>query len=60
MNGDTLVASHVASGDTPVGALGKITGRAISARELQTHWFRVVDQSEGTVLEYSDQESTPA
>ncbi|MBZ9676415.1 hypothetical protein [Mesorhizobium sp. ES1-1] len=53
MNGDGLSASHVASGDTALEALQKITGKAISTRALQPHWFRVVDEREGSVFEYS-------
>jgi hypothetical protein len=53
MDGDSLAASHVASGETALEALKKITGRPVSARALQTHWFRVVDEREGAVFEYS-------
>jgi hypothetical protein len=53
MDGDSLAASHVASAATALEALQKITGKAVSPRALQTHWFRVVDESEGSVFEYS-------
>ncbi|WP_155256376.1 hypothetical protein [Mesorhizobium loti] len=53
MDGDALSASHVASGATALEALRKITGKTISTRALQNHWFRVVDESEGSVFEYS-------
>jgi hypothetical protein len=53
MDGDGLSASHVASGDTALEALQKITGKAVSTRALQNHWFRVVDENEGSVFEYS-------
>lgn len=60
MEGDVLSASHVASGANAVEALRKITGKAISTRALQNHWFRVVDESEGSVFEYSvKEELTP-
>lgn len=53
MHGDGLSASHVASGDTALEALQKITGKTVSSRALQSHWFRVVDENEGSVFEYS-------
>ncbi|MFA6155576.1 hypothetical protein [Mesorhizobium sp.] len=53
MDGDGLSASHVASGDTALEALQKITGKEVSTRALQNHWFRVVDEKEGSVFEYS-------
>lgn len=52
MDGESLSASHIASGATALEALQKITGNAISPRALQNHWFRVVDESEGSVFEY--------
>jgi hypothetical protein len=55
MDGESLSASHVASGATALEALQKITGKAISTRALQNRWFRVVDESEGSVFEYSDE-----
>jgi len=45
MDGDELSASHVASGANALDALRKISGKAISTRALQDHWFRVVDES---------------
>ncbi|UVK38620.1 hypothetical protein LHFGNBLO_005807 [Mesorhizobium sp. AR10] len=57
MDGDDLAASHVANGETALQALHKITVRPISPRALQRHWFRVVDESEGIVFEYSYEES---
>jgi hypothetical protein len=53
MDGGSLAASHVASGGTALEALRKITGKPVSTRALQTHWFRVVDEREGSVFEYS-------
>jgi hypothetical protein len=58
MDGDLPAVSHTASGETPLEALQKITGRPLSTRALQDHWFRVVDESQGHVFEYSyDQKS---
>jgi hypothetical protein len=56
MEGESLAASHVASGDTALDALQKITGKAIFPRAMQRHWFRVVDESEGSIFEYSYEE----
>jgi hypothetical protein len=53
MDGDALSASHIASGTTALEALRKIAGKAISTRALQDRWFRVIDQSGGSVFEYS-------
>jgi hypothetical protein len=53
MDGDELSASHVASGANALEALRKITGKTISTRALQNHWFRVIDEGEGSVFEYS-------
>lgn len=53
IQGDMRVASYVASGVTPLAALQKITGKPISPRALQEHWFRVVDGSDRSVFEYS-------
>jgi len=50
---DSLVTSHVATGDTAENAVRKITGRPLSSRALQAHWFRVVNEREGIVYEYS-------
>ncbi|OBQ73338.1 hypothetical protein [Mesorhizobium erdmanii] len=53
MQGDSLTASHIASGDTALDAVKKVTSGPISLRALQKHWFRVVDEAEGSVFEYS-------
>ncbi|QKC82702.1 hypothetical protein [Mesorhizobium sp. NZP2077] len=53
MDGDELSASHVASAANALEALRKITGKAISTQALQSHWFRVIDEGEGSVFEYS-------
>ena len=53
MDGDELSASHIASGTTALEALQKITGKTIWTPALQNRWFRVVDEGEGDVFEYS-------
>ncbi|TSE09203.1 hypothetical protein C1D09_016405 [Mesorhizobium intechi] len=53
MDGDELLASHVASGATALEALRKITGKTTWTPALRNRWFRVVDESEGHVFEYS-------
>lgn len=53
MDGDQLSASHVASGTTALEALRKITGKTARTPVLQNRWFRVVDEREGSVFEYS-------
>ena len=53
MNGDELAASHIASGETALEALQKITCRPVSMRALQDYWFKVVDESKGIALECS-------
>ncbi|WP_143748292.1 hypothetical protein [Mesorhizobium carmichaelinearum] len=53
MDGGELSASHLASGTTALDALQKITGKTIWTPALQNRWFRVVDEDEGDVFEYS-------
>lgn len=50
---DQLVGSHIATGDSPEAALQKVTGRKVSTRALQEHWFRVVDEGKRSVSEFS-------
>ncbi len=60
MDGETIKASHVANGSTALDALNKITGVDVSPRALHQHWFRVVDEGEGSVFEYGLGDSAPA
>lgn len=57
---DMRVASYVASGATPLAALEKIIGKPVSPRALQQHWFRVRDESDRSVFEYSFTEEQDA
>lgn len=53
MDGEALAASHTTSAETALEAVQKITGKAVSPRALQRHWYRVVDENEGSIFEFS-------
>ena len=52
-----VVASHFASAPTPLEAVELITGRPVSRRALQPHWFKVTDEGEGVTFEFSCNET---
>ncbi|RWB75872.1 MAG: hypothetical protein EOQ50_10340 [Mesorhizobium sp.] len=56
--GEEVVSSNEADADNALKAVEEVTGRVISPRALQEHWFRVTDQS-GTTHEFSVDELPP-
>jgi hypothetical protein len=53
MQGDELLAVHVAIGDTPMEAVGKVTAGPFVVRTSQKHWFRVVDERQSQVFKFA-------
>lgn len=51
--GEKLVASQTVVTDDPIKAVETVVGRPVSPRALQEHWFRVVDEGEAAVHEFS-------
>ncbi|WP_141907407.1 hypothetical protein [Mesorhizobium sp. B2-4-13] len=51
--GDTVVSSGVVVEDDPMKAAEQAAGQRVSPRALQEHWFRVVDEEQAAVYEYS-------
>ena len=58
--GEEVVNSRHADAEDALAAVEAVTGKVVSPRALQEHWFRVVDEG-GSVHEFSlDQEQQPA
>ena len=57
--GQRLVATASAAAPAALRAAETLTGKVISTKALQEHWFRVVDEREGTVHEFSIAEEPP-
>lgn len=58
--GEDVITSCDADAQDALAAAEAVTGKVISPRVLQEHWFRVVDGG-GSVHEFSlDQEQQPA
>jgi hypothetical protein len=57
--GERIVATTSAEAPDALTAAEILTGKAISTKALQEHWFRVVDEREGTVHEFSIAEESP-
>jgi hypothetical protein len=51
--GEEVVAAHTVDVDVPIKAAERVAGAPISPRTLQQHWFRVVDEEENAVFEFS-------
>jgi hypothetical protein len=51
--GERIVATTSAEAPDALTAAETLTGKAISTKALKEHWFRVVDEWEGTVHEFS-------
>ena len=49
--GEDVVASNMVDAPDALSAAQTVAGKAISPRVMQDHWFRVVDEAEGTVHE---------
>jgi hypothetical protein len=57
--GEEVVTSNDADAENALAAVEAVTGKVISPRALQEHWFRVVDEG-GSVHEFSlHQEQQP-
>lgn len=58
--GEDVVASNIVEAPDALSAAQNVIGKAISPRSTQEHWFRIVDEAQGTVHEFSleDDEST--
>ncbi|RWM01754.1 MAG: hypothetical protein EOR68_09180 [Mesorhizobium sp.] len=56
---ERIVATTSAEVPDALSAAAILTGKAISTKALQEHWFRVVDEQEGTVHEFSIAEEPP-
>ncbi|RVC71216.1 MAG: hypothetical protein EOS76_01975 [Mesorhizobium sp.] len=50
--GEDVVSTNEADADNALQAVEDVTGKVISPRALQEHWFRVTDES-GTIHEFS-------
>ncbi|TGR32985.1 MULTISPECIES: hypothetical protein [unclassified Mesorhizobium] len=51
--GGAVVSAGVVLEDDPIKAAEILAGQPVSARALQDHWFRVVDEDRAAVYEYS-------
>jgi hypothetical protein len=51
--GESVVASETVDMSDAKRAAERVAGWPVSARALQQHWFRVVDEAQGTVHEFS-------
>lgn len=50
---DELLSSATVVDESPQKAAESIAGRPVSKRALQPYWYRVVDERESTVHEFS-------
>ncbi|MDX8457899.1 hypothetical protein [Mesorhizobium humile] len=57
--GERLVATTSTEAPDAFSAAETLTGKTISTKALQEHWFRVVDERGGTVHEFSIAEEPP-
>ncbi|PBB23939.1 MULTISPECIES: hypothetical protein [unclassified Mesorhizobium] len=53
MQGDEVVALHIAHGATALEAVSKVTTGPFVVRTVQAHWFRVVDQGRRDVFKFA-------
>ncbi|MER9654381.1 hypothetical protein NKJ26_12810 [Mesorhizobium sp. M0152] len=53
IEGDTVVSSGIVVENDPMKAAEVTAGQRVSPRALQDHWFRVVDEEQAAVYEYS-------
>jgi len=51
--GDEVVASQTVEVEEPIKAAERVAGAPISPRTLQKHWFRVVDEEQRSIFEFS-------
>lgn len=50
---DEVLSSETVEGEDAMKAAEQIAGRPVSPRALQPYWYRVVDEREATVYEFS-------
>jgi hypothetical protein len=53
MQGDELLALHIAHGTSALEAMNKVTAGPFVIRTVQAHWFRVVDQGRREVFKFA-------
>jgi hypothetical protein len=53
MQGEDVVALHVATGETPIEAVEKVTSGPFVVRTSQAQWFRVVDETQSEVFKFA-------
>lgn len=53
MQGDKLLALHIAHGTSALEAMNKVTAGPFVIRTVQAHWFRVVDQGRREVFKFA-------
>ncbi|WP_245340644.1 hypothetical protein [Mesorhizobium sp. WSM4313] len=51
--GEKVIAGQTVDVDGPRKAAERVAGGPISSRALQEHWFRVIDEEESVVFEFS-------
>jgi hypothetical protein len=55
---DQVVAGQTVDAEAAIKAAERVAGAPISRRALQEHWFRVVDEEENSLFEFSLAEPT--
>ena len=53
MQGESVVALHVATGETAIEAVQKVTSGPLVVRTSQTRWVRVVDERQSEVFKFA-------
>jgi len=53
MQGEKLLALHIAHGTSALEAMNKVTAGPFVIRTVQAHWFRVVDQGRRDVFKFA-------
>ena len=53
MQGESVVALHVATGETAIEAVQKVASGPLVVRTSQTRWFRVVDERQSEVFKFA-------
>ena len=56
MQGEKLLALHIAHGSTALEAMSKVTAGPFVIRTVQAHWFRVVDQGRREVFKFAERD----
>ncbi|QND57390.1 hypothetical protein [Mesorhizobium huakuii] len=53
MYGDEVLSCESVEDENPPKAAERIAGRPVSRRGLQPYWYRVVEEREGAIYEFS-------